>query len=56
MATNHCEHPPTEQKSKKGKNQAKKGGGDSKVNDGELNPWPAYIQDRLNLWEKYMAR
>lgn len=22
----------------------------------ELNPWPSYIQDRLQLWEKFKAK
>lgn len=31
-------------------------GSDSKAPGIELEPWPTYIKDRLDLWEKYMAR
>lgn len=40
---------------KQGGEKHGKGKGDSKCQH-ELNPWPDYIQERLALWDKYMAR
>ncbi len=41
-------------KPKKGGQKGDGGGGGGGVT--ELNPWPGYIQDRIVLWDKHMAR
>lgn len=33
----------------------KAGKGDEKSSIKELNPWPAYIQERLTMWDKLKA-
>lgn len=41
---------------KKAKQQSAAGAGAEKSTVGELKPWPAFIQDRLALWDKLKVK
>lgn len=36
--------------------EKKSGGGDNASKVKELKPWPSYIQDRLDLWDKLKVK